>query len=79
MGDVEIQLTTDNIPNNGHDYQCWYGFPSSTSEQQMFTPDITMETMWSTATRDPQNEDIFTCPVPSNIPFNNIPNMEGMY
>ena len=71
MGEVDIQLTTANIPE-GVSYECCYGFQSGTSEQHSTTSTVTMVIP---ATR---NNDMFTCRVRyDNVP--KIPTNRGIF
>ncbi|CAI8020286.1 Plexin-A4 [Geodia barretti] len=62
MGEVDIQLTTANIPEDVS-YECCYGFQSGTSEQHSTTSTVTMVIP---ATR---NNDMFTC----RVRYDNVP------
>ena len=71
MGEVDIQLTTANIPED-ISYECCYGFQSGTSEQHSTTSTVTMVIP---ATR---NNDMFTCRVRyDNVP--KIPTNRGIF
>ena len=72
--DTAINLLTSNIPDGGRQYQCSYNFLSNVSAQQSTTTIAMMRSLTS-ATRKDEDNDMFVCALPSDIP--DIPNMEG--